>query len=221
MIIEKTADGYDTIYLPQMDEHYHSVKGAYNESRHIFIDMGFRHCTSRHPRIVEFGFGTGLNALLTAEEADRTMRDTTYIALELHPLPADIITSLNYAGHDDTRRKELFDSMHRAEWGRATALAPHFTLEKVLCDFTQASTWQDKAPFDIVYFDAFAPEKQQGIWTAQLFADIAASMAKGGTLVTYCSKGAVRRCLQSVGLDVERLPGPPGGKREILRATRH
>lgn len=220
MIIEQTADGYDTLYLPGIDERYHSAKGACSESMHVFIAMGFNHCTSQSPKVIEFGFGTGLNALLTANEANKQGKKTTYIALELHPLPGNIISALNYTSHMDAGQASTFAKMHEAEWGKPVEIAPCFTIEKIKCDFTESSQWKTKGPFDVVYFDAFAPEKQPEAWSSQLLGEIAESMASGASFVTYCAKGARRRCLQDIGLTVERLPGPPNGKREIIRATR-
>ena len=221
MIIEKTADGSSTIYLPGMDEHYHSVKGARTESQHIFLSMGYDHCTAASPTVMEFGFGTGLNALLTTLRAEATSRHTTYIALDNNPLPADIADAMGYADDMGSEGRRIFHALHEAEWGRDAAISPYFTIRKFRCDFTRPAAWQDETRCDIVYFDAFAPDKQEGVWTAELFAAIHDTLSDGGMLVTYCAKGSVRRNLQSVGFTVERLPGPPGGKREILRATKH
>ncbi len=220
MIIETTADGSKTIYLPGMDEHYHSVKGALTEARHIFLSMGYDHCTAASPTVMEFGFGTGLNALLTALRAEETSRHTTYTALDNNPLPAGITDAMGYADGMGGEGRRIFQALHQAEWGRAASISPHFTLRKIKCDFTCPAEWRDGTRCDIVYFDAFAPDKQAGVWTSALFAAIHDSMAGGGLLVTYCAKGSVRRDLQSAGFTIERLPGPPGGKREILRATR-
>lgn len=220
MTIRQTDDGCNTIYLPEMDEHYHSTKGALTEARHIFIGMGFDHCTKPAPRVIEFGFGTGLNALLTALRAEETSRPTTYIALDNNPLPAGIADAMGYADGMGGEGRRIFQALHQAEWGRSASISPHFTLRKIKCDFTCPAEWQDGTRCDIVYFDAFAPDKQAGVWTSALFAAIHDSMAGGGLLVTYCAKGSVRRDLQTAGFTVERLPGPPGGKREILRATR-
>ncbi len=220
MTIRQTDDGCNTIYLPEMDEHYHSTKGALTEARHIFIGMGFDHCTKPAPRVIEFGFGTGLNALLTAVQAGAQHRYTTYTALELYPLDAATVSALHYDTVTGQEWAAILRSMHRAEWGSATEITSYLTLKKVRCDFTRHCMWQGERSYDIAYFDAFAPDKQEGVWTPELFAAIHDSLDHGGVLVTYCAKGSVRRDLQSAGFDVERLPGPPGGKREMLRATR-
>lgn len=212
--IEITADGSATIYLPHLDEHYHSVKGALTESLHIFRDCAFlHHTTSSAPlRVLEIGFGTGLNAVVTAMAANSS-HNVHYISLELYPIDCELIEKLNYGDFVDN---DLLLALHHAPWENPTQITPHFTLEKLKCDFTKCVLPQN---IDVVYFDAFAPEKQPEMWSEELFSRIYDAMAPGGILTTYCAKGEIRRRLQRVGFIVERLAGPPGGKREILRAT--
>lgn len=254
-VIEHTADGSATLYVPELDEHYHSVKGAFTESQHIFIDMGLKACADPNPHLLEVGFGTGLNALLTLLEAERSGRTVHYTGLELYPLPWETVGRLGYVsflsdGHFATDARvssdeptavngkqvaQWFEALHAAPWEEEVEITPHFTLHKVQTDFTNAapSTINGASPgfaaqpvhpspftthrYSLVYFDAFAPEKQPEMWTQELFDRLHVSMKEGGVLTTYCAKGAVRRMLQAAGFVVERLPGPPGGKREILR----
>lgn len=213
--IEITADGSATLYVPHLNEHYHSVKGALTESLHIFRDCAFLHhpITSHPLRILEIGFGTGLNAVVTAMAADKS-HPTHYISLELYPVEYDMIEKLNYGKIVDN---DLLTFLHHAPWETATTITPFFTLEKRKCDFTKCQLPDN---IDVVYFDAFAPEKQPEMWSEELFARIFAAMAPGAILTTYCAKGEIRRRLQHIGFTVERIPGPPQGKREILRATK-
>ncbi len=215
--IEITADGSATIYVPHLDEHYHSVKGALTESLHIFRDCAFLHHPCQHLnhtlRVLEIGFGTGLNAVVTAMASTENCC-AHYISLELYPVEAQLIEKLNYGEMVDNN---LLLKLHEAPWEQAHVITPHFTLEKLQCDFTQCTLPTD---IDVVYFDAFAPEKQPEMWVEELFKRIFEAMSYGGILTTYCAKGEIRRRLQRVGFVVERLPGPPGGKREILRATK-
>ena len=213
-IVEQTADGSATLFIPEMDEHYHSVKGARTESQYIFIDMGLKASEVPQPHILEIGFGTGLNALLTLEEAEREGRQVQYTSIERYPLEWADVEALNYSDNP------LFKKMHIALWEENTIISTNFTLRKVESD---ANAWipsLEPGSIDIVYFDAFAPEKQPEMWTMPLFEQIYAAMRSGGILTTYCAKGVVRRMLQTAGFTVERLPGPPGGKREILRANK-
>lgn len=215
--IEITADGSATIYVPHLDEHYHSVKGALTESLHIFRDCAFLH----HPsmglntplRILEIGFGTGLNAVVTAMATNHE-HSAHYISLELYPVEPELINRLNYGEMVDNN---LLLMLHNAKWEEPQHITTHFTLEKRKCDFTKCEL---PTNIDVVYFDAFAPEKQPEMWDEELFMRIFNAMSPGGILTTYCAKGEIRRRLQRVGFVVERLPGPPGGKREILRATK-
>lgn len=210
-IIEQTADGSATLFVPELNEHYHSVKGARTESQHIFIDMGLKASEAVEPYILEVGFGTGLNALLTLETAEAAQRKVHYTGIELYPLSWEMIEPLGYSNNP------LFKTLHIIPWEEDTIITPCFTLRKVQANFT---TFTTNRLFDIIYFDAFAPEKQPEMWSQELFDRLHVIMSEKGILTTYCAKGVVRRMLQTAGFTVERLPGPPGGKREILRARK-
>ncbi len=216
-LLQTTADGSHTLYLPAMDEHYHSVNGAIGESEHIFVNAGLRSLTRREIRILEIGFGTGLNAFLTLREVMANLDwRIVYYAVELYPLPFELATRLNYAGLAWPEGESLFLDLHRAEWGKPTQITDRFVLHKIEGDANHVSLPDG---IDLVYMDAFAPEKQPEMWNAALYRRLADAMVPGATLVTYCSKGDVRRGLRDVGLFMERLPGPPG-KRHILRGKR-
>lgn len=215
LIPEITADGSATLYLPDMDEHYHSVKGAVGEARHVYLETALHASTASPVRVLEIGFGTGLNAFLTALDTRHGGRPVIYTALERYPLPWETAAALRYPEHIDPQQAPLFRQLHEAAWNRPVALTPGFTLRKVEADLTQ---YRFTDTFDVVYFDAFAPDKQPEMWDEEIFVRIAAALAPGGVLGTYCAKGEVRRRLQRAGFTVERLPGPVGGKREILRA---
>ena len=245
-IIEKTDDGSATLFVPELNEHYHSTKGAHTESQHIFIDMGLKASSATTPRILEIGFGTGLNAWLTLEEAERSRRNILYTGLELYPLEWQTIEQLGYISNDEqlttTVRQqpaiELFKQLHTSPWEKDVQLTPHFALRKVETDVnkwvenrertmsnindsvTNAESPALNLSFNLIYFDAFAPEKQPEMWSQELFNRLYVLLDKDGILTTYCAKGVVRRMLQTAGFTVERLPGPPGGKREILRARK-
>lgn len=218
MELEQTADGSYTLYVPELDEHYHSVKGALTESQHIFIEMGLKHSPAPEPRILEIGLGTGLNAFLTLLAAEEMQRKVHYTGIERYPLAEETLRQLDYPGIIGKKHEEDYYAIHQAPWEKGTNLSPWFTLHKIEGDFTR-HTFQKG--YDIIYFDAFAPEKQPEMWEQSLFNTLYNVLNKGGILTTYCAKGVVRRMLQTAGFTVERLPGPPGGKREILRATKY
>jgi tRNA U34 5-methylaminomethyl-2-thiouridine-forming methyltransferase MnmC len=217
MKLEQTADGSYTLYVPELDEHYHSVKGALTESQHIFINMGLKHSSVTAPHILEIGLGTGLNCVLTLLEAKESQRHVHYTGIERYPLNEEIIRKLNYPSIIGKECEEDYFAIHQAPWEEDVCLSPWFTLHKMEGDFTHYSFEQK---YDIIYFDAFAPEKQPEMWEQSLFDNLYQVLNEGGILTTYCAKGVVRRMLQTAGFKVERLPGPPGGKREILRATK-
>lgn len=209
--IQLTADGSPTLYLPEIDEHYHSVKGAVTESRHVYVECGLRHrAAAAKPgdtvRVLEIGYGTGLNASLTAETGYTCVH---YIALELHPLPAYSVPDYGI---------DIMPRLNGADWDLPVMITPRFILEKRKADFLTSPLPES---VDVVYFDAFAPEKQPEMWSEDALRRVVGVMNRGAVLTTYCAKGTIRRLLQSLGLTVERLPGPPGGKREILRATKN
>ena len=210
-VIQTTADGSHTIYLPQLDEHYHSIKGAITESCHIYRDCALRHRAQqgfdRPLRLLEVGFGTGLNAAVSAEYSDIPIH---YISFELYPLSPDISQRLGYD-------RPLIEAVNHAAWDTPVNITDTFILEKRQADFLTADLPCD---IDIVYYDAFAPEKQPDLWRMETLRRTVEAMASGGVLTTYCAKGSIRRMLSALGLYVERLPGSPGGKREILRATK-
>lgn len=217
--IELTADGSHTLFVPELNEHYHSVNGAVQESTHIFINTGLHHCRKKDIHIFEVGFGTGLNALLTLIDIQNTQRTVHYTTIEAFPLPDSIIQNLNHAKKYSDDIQRLYHNLHKADWGKEVQIAPNFFLTKIKANFTQFNLTTINEPVDIIYFDAFAPDKQPDMWTQQIFDNLFNISHSQGILVTYCAKGIVRRMMQQAGFIVERLPGPPG-KREMLRATK-
>ena len=215
-----TADGSKTIQIEDWNENYHSVHGALQEAKHVYIDMGLYEFINRHPQqkqlsTLEIGFGTGLNALLTATDnlASKTM--ITYHGIEAYPVSNEELKALDYDSLVPSS-SQIFDQLHNTSWGIEHKISTNFTLVKRQQFF---SDLEDVNAFDIVYFDAFGPRVQPDLWTAKIFELLFKAMRPQGILVTYSAKGSVRRALQQVGFSVERLPGPPG-KREMLRATK-
>lgn len=211
-----TEDGSHTIYQSNIDESYHSTHGAIQESAFIFIDKALNYSPKSEVRILEIGFGTGLNALLTYVNAIETKKAIHYTTLELFPVNKDLVTQLNFCKFEMANFQTIFEKMHTMEWEIDQKLSPTFTLKKIKADFCKTDL---DGNFDIVYFDAFSPEKQPEMWTLEQFKKIYESCNDGAILSTYCAKGYVRRNLINAGFIVERLPGPPG-KREILRAIK-
>ena len=215
-----TKDGSNSIYLPQMDEHYHSINGSIAESEHIFIQTGLAEVYKSLDSIsiLEIGMGTGLNVLTSYEFQRKNDLTINYWGVEAFPLDWDLLQDLNYSNFlVSEESSQIFKKIHDLPWNASAQLADRFTLNKI-----EAKIHEIELPiyFDLVYFDAFAPVKQEDMWTGEIFKKIYDSMNNGGVLVTYCVKGVVRRRLQSIGFEIEKLPGPIGGKREILRARK-
>jgi len=209
-----TKDGSKSLFLPEMNETYHSKFGAKNESNHVFINAGFKQIKKDELAILEVGFGTGLNVLLTYFEAQKSQQKIFYESIEKFPLPEKILPEINNFNNTDYR--EIFIKIHQVDWQQAINLSENFILLKNQVDLLDYHT--DKK-FDLIYFDAFAPDKQPELWTELVFNKLYNVLNKNGILVTYSAKGSVRRTMQAVGFEVERLQGPPG-KREMLRAVR-
>lgn len=214
--IRKTEDGSDTIYVADLNEHYHSVHGAIRESEIICIDSGFSYCTADPVRIFEAGFGTGLNALLTAVKSRTGNREVFYTAIEKFPLPPEIALRLNYPDLIPGDYRTLFESMHTSPWGIPEKIFGNFTLLKLKGDLI---TDPVNGEYDLIYFDAFGPDKQPEMWSKEVFRKIAGITSANAILVTYSVKGDVKRRLREVGFNLTLLPGPRG-KRHILRAVK-
>ena len=215
--LRQTADGSSTIYVPALDEHYHSVHGARQESAHVFIDAGLKSRSETTLFILEIGFGTGLNAWLTALEAQQKELSVFYTGLEKYPVSQEESAHLNYADDDvATQESMLFKALHNAPWETEAHINANFTLLKRKIDFLD---FQAEEAFHLIYFDAFAPSAQPDLWTVEMFQSMFKALKPSGELVTYCAKGQVKRNMKAAGFTVEALPGPPG-KREMTRATK-
>lgn len=214
--ILKTKDGSETLYVPELDEHYHSYNGACQESMHVFINAGLKALKSKEVKVFEMGLGTGLNCLLTLLHAEN--RTVEYTSLEKYPVDIPMAMQLNYTevlelGDED---KKIYQAIHDASWDIKQELSTKFILRKYQADI---KTYKHITKYNLIYYDAFAPDVQSDLWTKDIFQDLYNALDKGGILTTYCAKGVVRRTLQDCGFTVERLPGPPG-KREMIRASK-
>lgn len=219
--IIKTADGSSTIYLPEWNEHYHSKHGALQEAQHVFMKTGFQYYLEKMSvpelAVLEIGFGTGLNALLTYFETQKSNVAVDYTGVEAYPVTNVELEALDYSKLIGKEEASLvFAQMHQAQWGKKEELSSFFKLQKEQMFFDDIRAQE---AYDLIFFDAFGPRVQPNLWTEGIFLLMFRALKNDGVLVTYSAKGAVRRAMQAVGFLVERLPGPPG-KREMLRATK-
>jgi len=220
--IEITADGTPTLRHPLFGDSYHSFNGAMTESRHVFIEAGVRHWLAETRsaweggnvdapvHILEVGFGSGLNAWLTLCEAEASRYRIEYTAIERYPVSPHVAARLQYT------EDPLFMRLHNAAWDGLRPISPHFTLEKIEADLVNCDF---NAIFDLIFFDAFAPDTQPELWSETVFGKLFSHTAPGGMLVTYSAKGSVKQSLRAAGWEVQRLPGAPG-KRHMLRARK-
>ena len=203
--LKQTADGSFTLFIPEVEETYHSTHGAVQESMHVFIENGLKACDKEEIRILEVGLGTGLNAMLTLQHATKKIH---YCALEPYPLSKEILEELSASRTDQFEMK--FHTSNVGEW---ISLQENFSFVRVEVGLEEFSS---EEKFDVIYYDAFGPRVEPGLWTLERMQQCFNLLNEGGIFVTYCAKGEVRRNLQAVGFVVERLAGPPG-KREMLR----
>jgi tRNA U34 5-methylaminomethyl-2-thiouridine-forming methyltransferase MnmC len=212
----ETTDGSITLYSGRFDEHYHSVNGAMSESMHVFIKAGLKECKKDYINIFEVGFGTGLNAYLSLLETFKNNIKINYTAVELFPLNNDIVSKLKYDELLSTKDSSLFLLMHSCDWEKKVEITQSFYLNKIKNDF---NCLELNNKYDIIYFDAFSPDKQPDLWSLKNFQKLYNSLNEGGILTSYSSKGFVKQNLRAAGFCVKRLPGA-NGKRHMLKATK-
>ena len=217
----KTDDGSMTIHLPDINEQYHSKHGALQEAEHVFLKMGLLPIADKFTEnplsILEIGFGTGLNCLLTYSAAKKNNLKINYIGVEAFPVSTEEWKAMNYGKLLGTNEAEvIFEKLHTVNWEEIESIDDTFALTKQKKEFKDIN---DVQLFDLIYFDAFGARVQPELWTEAIFKQMYIALNNNGVLVTYSAKGSVRRAMQAVGFTVERLEGPPG-KREMLRATK-
>lgn len=212
-----TEDGSHSIKVPDLNLTYHSKHGAIQESVHVFIESGLKYLNKSRISVLEVGFGTGLNALLTLIEAEKNDLQVVFDVVELHPLDSVCVSSLNYLSIlKAPQLAEAFSHMHACEWDVAAKISGQFELKKIRGDIRYVELTGN---YDLVYFDAFDPVVQPELWTVDVFRKIYDAAKQGCVLVTYCSKGIVRRAMTEAGFSVSKIAGPKG-KREIVRAVK-
>jgi tRNA U34 5-methylaminomethyl-2-thiouridine-forming methyltransferase MnmC len=215
--IVTTKDGIHTLVNNRLQEHYHSMYGSLQESMHVFIKNGLCMLNKNLPEIsiLEMGFGTGLNAILTYRENQVMRKPIHYTTVEAFPLPASVTDRLNYFEYFGKPLQPVFNGMHSGKWFENVPFG-NFVLHKIQADMLEL---QLDSSYDLVYYDAFSPLHQPELWTFEVLHKIYDACKSNAMLVTYCSKGEVKRTLKAVGFEVETFPGPKG-KREMIRAIK-
>ncbi|MFY8020190.1 MAG: tRNA (5-methylaminomethyl-2-thiouridine)(34)-methyltransferase MnmD [Bacteroidia bacterium] len=219
-IVQKTADGSATIFLPELNETYHSVHGAMQESNHVFVKEGLFHLFNQGAikpneiRVFEVGLGTGLNAILFALAAWNEQVKIQYTGIEKYPLHDYLLEQLIPFQHDI----HLFEKIHLCKWEQFESINPKFELKKIHADLISYK-FDVNETYDLILMDAFAPDKQAEMWSKEIFDQLYSVMKPSGVLVTYSAKGDVKRAMRASGLKVNRIDGPPG-KKHMLRAQK-
>ncbi|RYY62300.1 MAG: SAM-dependent methyltransferase [Chitinophagaceae bacterium] len=216
-----TEDGSHTVLAGEKKLAFHSKHGALQESAHVYIHSAFDFVTAAHPgkgvKIFEMGFGTGLNSLLTYKKATENNIHVDYTTIETEPLTGPEARSLNYCQKlDRPDLQPVFDELHDATWETHAVINPFFTLRKLK---VALEDYQPSQLVDLIYYDAFSPAAQPELWSKEMFGKLISFLEPGGILITYCSKGDVKRAMKAAGFKIKKVPGPLY-KRDIIRATR-
>ncbi|TZF93648.1 tRNA (5-methylaminomethyl-2-thiouridine)(34)-methyltransferase MnmD [Chryseobacterium panacisoli] len=219
--IKTTNDGSKTLFINELNENYHSHHGALQEAEHVFIKNGLNLINDCEINILELGFGTGLNVLVTINEYLKTDKNhvINYFSLEKYPINESEVKDLAYFEHfDNLEFKNIYQKIHLADWEKSVEIISGFNLKKIECDFFDLKDI-DLPKINLVYFDCFGARVQPDLWEKPLFELVSDKMAINGLLTTYSSKGSVRRILQELNFQVEKKQGPPG-KREMINAIK-
>jgi len=207
----KTEAGDFTLYNKELDEHFHSTKGAIDEALHVYIKNGLHKIDKKEINILEIGFGTGLNAFLTFIEAQKLDLQINYTSIEKYLLPETITEQLNYID---------FYSEYEIIWNKIQK-QENFKIENFNFSLIEGdlSEIEFSGKFDLVYYDAFAPDKQPEMWTLDNLSKVCNCLSENGILTTYTAKGLVKQRLRKLGLTVKRLAGALG-KRHMINAQK-
>ncbi|MCD9616221.1 tRNA (5-methylaminomethyl-2-thiouridine)(34)-methyltransferase MnmD [Chryseobacterium gleum] len=219
--IKTTNDGSKTLFINELNENYHSHHGALQEAEHVFIKNGLNLINDYEINILELGFGTGLNVLVTINEYLKTDKNhvINYFSLEKYPINESEVKDLAYDElFDNPELKKIYQKIHLSDWEKSVEIISGFNLKKIECDFFDLKDI-DLPEINLVYFDCFGARVQPDLWEKPLFELVADKMAINGLLTTYSSKGSVRRILQELNFQVEKKQGPPG-KREMINAVK-
>ncbi len=226
MQIQATKDGSHTLFNATLNETYHSKFGAIEESKYVFLEQGLRAFISKKVNtqqepitVFEIGYGTGLNALLFANFATENKVQIQYTGIDILPLSKALMEQLNYVQLLPAISKKHFEQLNEAAWDEHTQINDCFEINKFHTDLHQFDYTQYIQTFDLILMDAFAPDKQPDMWQNKVFKDFYLLCKPEAIVVTYTSKGTVKRGLLEAGFTVEKLPGPPM-KRHMLRATK-
>lgn len=215
-----TADGSKTLFNAEIGEHYHSSHGALQESKHVFLQTGLCHYLEQHAvetvRILEVGFGTGLNFLVTADYLRDKEIALDYCGIEAYPLSAETIADTGYEAYVNPELWAAFQAQYANSLVQVTAFNSQINLTIA---HTDVLSYCSKTLFDVIYFDAFAAVHQPEMWTDETLAHVCQFLKPGGVFVTYAITGNLKRSIKALGFHIEKAPGAPG-KREMLRATK-
>lgn len=213
-----TKDGSTSIFLPELNETYHSKFGAIQEANHVFIKNGLSLLNDKSVSILEIGFGTGLNAFITFLEAQKSNQSINYVGVEAYPVEMEIVSQLNYVSQLEAKKDQsIFDKIHQCDWEIKNSITSNYNLTKRNQKIEDIS---DLSKFNLIYFDAFGFDVQPELWNDEIFQKMYDALLPKGIIVTYACRTSIKKAMLKAGFFVEKLPGAPG-KREMLRAIKN
>lgn len=224
-----TADGSKTIFNSEVGENYHSRHGALQESQHVFLNSGLKYFLEKQLKvspaggdlegavsILEVGFGTGLNFLLSADHCTANQIHLEYTGIEAYPLTHEMV---GQTGYDQYVSAQVWSSFVKQYSDSLKDIVTIDTFCQLQITNRKLTDFNTDKQYDVIYFDAFASANQPEMWNEGAITHTLHFLKPGGVFVTYAITGNLKRILKSLGLKVEKAPGAPG-KREMLRATK-
>lgn len=214
LIIQNTLDGSKTLFSTKYNQHYHNINGAYTETMHIYIELGLKKFNNQKVNILEIGYGTGLNSIITYYENLKLNNEIFYHGIDINTINLELAKQLNYFSF--LGLETHFNSNFYEKWNETVKISENFKLFKENISLEEIIF---KENYNLVYFDAFSPDCQAEMWTNKIFKKIFDAMLPNSYLLTYSSKGVVKQALKESGFKIQRFKGPLG-KRHIIGATK-
>lgn len=219
-----TRDGSHTVYSSRFDQHYHNPNGAVAESRYVFFEQsGLINALQANEdiTILEVGFGTGLNLMLLMDYhlGLKSQSRINYFSIEGFPLRPETAAQFNFDEHlvhpqmipnitaifsNLSKGMNRFSLTDNISVSLFYGLFDDFHLENIQADY--------------IFHDAFSPDANPDLWTAEVFKKLRSLSSDEVLLSTYCAASKARGAMASAGWKIARAQGALG-KREMTLAA--
>jgi len=223
--VQWMADG--TPYSPRFGDRYHSEAAhALAQAEQVFLaGCGLPQAWAGQPqwRILETGFGFGLNFLVTwhAWQQDPARPALLhFVSTEAFPIAAmDLLAQARKFPH----LLPLAEELAAQWWGllpgvHRLRLAGGQVLLSLLVGDSQTMLRQHELVADSIYLDGFSPARNPDMWSLHTLKAVARCARRGTRLATWTIAAQLRRDLAQCGFEVRKVPGVPP-KRDNLQAS--